>query len=412
MKSTLSFKVGVAFSLAALFGLPLCAQAQYGPSSGIDTSSIPAAYQNMIPSSGTMGGPPADVQAKMADALARLKKNTKGMQHAIDAMNKAVAGVTAIGYSTPADIAASIAKAVAAIKTIQNATTLDDSVQNAIDDFSAFTDVLDANIENLMLLSKFPHITAASDRAMTRLQKFFDDTKARLADAPIDMTDNFNAVKAKVDALNDVNNKAKDLAKSGKAQEAFDMLENNFFPGLEDASQSIGLLNAIKGISRASIGVSRGIKTAQKIVDRVKGQGIDMADAQAIVDEASAKLVDFTALIKTPGFDLDKAMSYLEDLDKLRDDFMNKVDDLVGTKDVGKLPSVKFVTTGVPSLPMPMEMRNGFDAFRNKVMNDGGVTKGETPSEAFGIDANMMDFGASGEIPAGYAPSGTIPITK
>lgn len=400
-------KVGVAVATVAFLGMPLFAQAQYAPPPGYEGMTPPPGFEGMTPPTGMPSGaapsgqmgPPADVQSKMASGLERLKKNTRGMQHAIDAMTKAVNGVSVTGFVVPADITASIEKAKSALLTIQNASTMDDAVLNAIDDFTNFTDTLDANIENLMLLSKFPRIMSGADRAYTRLQKFFDDTVKRLANSPIDLTQNIAGAKAKVDALKAVYDKAVELSKSGKAQDAFDQLENNFFPGLEDASQTIGLLNAAKGVGKASAAINRGLTTAQNVVNRLVKEGVDATDAQAIVDEAKAKFVDFKGLVATKDFDLEKAMTYLEDMDALRSDFMDKVDALVGSKDVGKLPNVKFFS-GTPSIPVPVDMRNGFDAFKGKTLKSGGIKEGKTPSESMGID--MGSYGAPAGIPAGY----------
>ena len=405
MKSTLSTKVGVAIALVAFLGLPLFAQAQYGPPAGYEGMTPPAGYEGMTPPSGMPSGaapsgqmgPPADVQEKMNKGLARLQKSANSMERAVKTMDKAIAGAVATGYVVPSDITASVEKARAAIATIRAATTMDDSVMNAIDDFDTFTETLDANIENLMMMPKFPKVLKAAETQYTKLTKFFDTTKARLVGLEADTTAAIADVQTKVDQQKSYFDQAKALSVQGKIQEAFDMLQDNFFPGLETTSQSIGVLNALKAISKTATGVARGIATAQKIIDRLDQAGLEVVDLNKIVADSNAKLAELKALLKTPGYDLEVAMTMLEDLDKLREDFDNKVDELVASagKDLGSLPTVKMFT-GTP-ITTPVDVRGGFDKFKNKY--DGFKGKG-TPSESMGID--MSSYGAPTDIPAGF----------
>ncbi len=398
MKSTLSSKVGVAIALVAFFGLPLFAQAQYGPPPGFDMSSIPAGMN--IPSgmpSGDQMGPPADVQEKMKAGLTRLQKSADSMERAIKTMDKAIAGAVAVGYVVPSDISVPLEKARTAIATIRAATAFDDSVNQAIDDFDNFTPVLDANIENLMMMPKFPKVLKAAETQYNKLTKFFDTTKARLVGLEVDTTAAIADVQTKVDLQKSYFDQAKALSIQGKIQEAFDMLTDNFFPGLETTSQSIGVLNALKAISKSATGVARGIATAQKIINRLDQAGLEVADLNKIVSDSNAKLAELKALLKTPGYDLEAAMTMLEDLDKLREDFDTKVDELVASagKDLGTLPTVKMFTGAVISTPI--DIRGGFDKYKDK---NGGFSGKGSPSDSMGID--MSGYGAPTDIPAGF----------
>jgi len=397
MKSTLSMKVGMAIATVAFLGMPLFAQAQYGPPSGIpadfDMSQIPAGMMppggipSGMPTDGQMG-PPADVQEKMNKGLARLQKSANSMERAVKQMDKAIAGAVSVGYVVPADIKASVEKARAAIATIRAATAFDDAVTQAIDDFDSFTEVLDANIENLMLMTKFPKILKQAETQYNKLVKFFETTKARLVGLEADTTAAIADVQAKVDLQKSYYDQAKALSIQGKMADAFAMLEDNFFPGLESTSQSIGVLNALKAITKTASGVARGIATAQKIIKRLDQAGLEVADLNKIVADSNAKLAELKALLKTPGYDLEVAMAMLEALDQLREDFDNKVDELVASADgdLGTLPTVKMFTG--PKVMMPMDLKGGFDKFKNKY---DGFKGDKTPSESMGLD--MGDYG-------------------
>lgn len=380
MKNTLSLKVGVAVATVAFLGMPLFVQAQYGPPPGYEGMTPPSGFEGMTPPSDQMG-PPADLQEKLSKGLARLKKGAISMARAVKAMEKAVAGAEKVGYVTPDNIKNSILKAKAAIETINGATSLeDDGVQQAIDDFDAFTEVLDANIENLSLIPRFQKVIKSADVQLVKLVKFFDSTKARLVDLEVDTASVIAEVQAKVDQEKAYLDQAKALSLQGKMEEAFALLEDNYFPGLETTSQSIGALNALNAVTRTASGVSRGIKTAERIIARLELAKINVSALKTIVADSKAKLEELKLLLKTPGYDLDAVMALLSQLDALREDFDTKVDQAVGDMDVN-LPNVKMFTS--PATPMPMTMRKGFDKYQD---SNGGFKGEGAPSESMGID--------------------------
>jgi hypothetical protein len=409
MKSTLSTKVGVAIALVAFLGLPLFAQAQYGPPSGYEGMTPPSG-DTMGPPSGTMGGPPADVQAKMDAALARLKKNTAGMTRAVSAMDKAIKGVQDAGFTVPADILASVESGRAAIQTILNSTSLDENCQNAIDQFTTFTETIEANMENLMVLSKFPAILKPAQTNYDKVVKFFATTQSKLTGLEMDLTGVFAKVQEKIDGLKASMDKANELAKSGKAQEAFDELQNVFFSNLEDAYQSIGMLNALKGIGKATSAVANGIKTAGKIITKLKGLKIDTTKLEDFVAQSTAKLNELKTLIATPGYDVDKAQALLDELDTLRSNFDDTTDQLVedSGKNVGNLPVLKMFSGTMPMVPATI--KGGYDKYKNK-MGTQVDRMNLVPTGGFGMpDTSGTGAGTGGmQIPEGYGPPGGIP---
>jgi hypothetical protein len=393
MKKMIFAKSFAAVLAIGFFMLPMCVNAQYGPPEGFDPSQYGAPsgmdMSQYGPPSGTMG-PPADVQEKMNKGLERLKKSAASMERAVKALEKAAAGAEKAGVTVPADVTSAITKAKAAIETIKNATEISDAVMDAIDAFNDFTEVLDANIENLMLLARFPKVFAQAQKSLDKLTKFFESTKLKLVNIDIDISENIKNIQGKIDALKKAYDAADAAFKAGKAEDAFTELQDNFFPGLEDASQSVGLLGAVKGISRAVVGIGRGIKTAEKIITRVARFGLDTTGLQKIVDTTKTKLAEFKTLISAKDFDLDAATTYLEDIDALREEFNDTLDGLIEStdKDVGSLPSVKFFTG--PVINTPVDLKGSFDNFQDRAGKMGGLTGNGDPSEGFGLGDDMF----------------------
>ncbi len=326
-------------------------------------------------------GPPAGMQEKQDKGLQRLKRAVTGMKRAIAQMQKVVDKVIAAGYSAPAEVTAAIASATAAVDVISNATTIDDTVMDAMDKFNDFTDVLDANMENLAVLSNFPRITKQADRELTRIQANFEKAKTKLANVAFDTVDIFANVQEKIDALKKTYDEAVAFAKTGKAEDAFTKMQDEFFPNLEDAHQSVGMLNALKGLSRAGIGINKGIKAAEKIVAKLQKFKITTTELSAIITQSKAKLEEFNAYLKTKNFDPDVAVDMIEQLEALRDSFDEKVDALTEGKEdtVGNIQPLNFFGGVIPKAPR--DIQGGFDKM--------GTSGGTVPD---GIDTSQYGF--------------------
>lgn len=347
--------------LIALIVAPLSVLAQFGPPAGFENmTGPPAGY------SGTMG-PPANLEELMQKGqemgnkgLQRLKSSTKSMQKAITQMQKAVKKVTDAGFGIPAGVEDSLAKAVAAIDTINNATEFNDAAQTAMDDFNNFVDLLDTNMENMQMLGAFPRIKKQADREVANLQKAFDKVKSKLANVEFDLTKEFADVQAQVDAVKANYDKAIAAAQAGNPQDAFDILENDFFPAIGDTRQTIGMLDAVKNLTRASKQVASGIKSAEKIATKLEGKGIDTSKLKEIIAESKTELDAFNAALKVKPFDPADAVDYLDKLNSLREDFENEVDEKVSGNDTlgSQIKPVKFFNSQMPTIPK--EIRNGF----------------------------------------------------
>ncbi|MEK9133015.1 MAG: hypothetical protein AAB606_04910, partial [Patescibacteria group bacterium] len=134
-------------------------------------------------------------------------------------------------------------------------------------------------------------------------------------------------------------------------------LENDFFPTIGDTRQAIGMLDAVKNISRAVKSVDKGIKGAEKIVARLKKKGIDITAANAIIAESKTQLESLKTALKSKDFDPTTTVDYLETLNDLRDQFEEAVDTAVGNENVGNLPAVNFFGATMPKIPA--EFTNG-----------------------------------------------------
>lgn len=384
MKRILSVaRSGAILALACALAVPGVVLAQtFGPPPGYENMMPPNGMMNGAPysmpegddsknvgpngmqfgQSGMQNGVPGDRQGggnNMAEkGLKMLKKGVANMKRATSQMDKTIEKLTKAGYSAPAGVVESLAKAKVAIATIESASSMTEEAMNAIEDFNDFIDVLDENIQEMNMLANFPRILKQAESQLTKLAKNLDKVKAKLVKNGVDASTSIAEVQAKLDALKATLEKAKQSAVGGSAEDAFNSLQDEFFPNLEDAFQSVGMLDAINSLTKGAVrSIEKGIAQAEKTANKVKNQGKDVSEAMTIIAESKTKLEELKTLLKSKDFTPDDAVSILEDLDSLRLDFESVIEDITG-KPLEGANSIKFTNMKAPLAPK--EIRGEF----------------------------------------------------
>lgn len=349
-------KLFITFLITALV-LPAAvfaqAQSQGQPQQPQDPQGMQQGQQGMqgMPSPFGMTSGPMDQER----GLKQLQKRTRGMQKPVKHLERIIEKLQNAGYTVPQAVLDSLAKAKAAIAAIEAAANFD-AADLAMEDFNDFIDVLDENIEALQMLSNFPRLLKQAERQLGKLLNTFEKVKSRLAETGADLSKSIAEVQAKVDALRTALDAAKAFAQAGKAEDAFIKLEDEFFQNLEDAFQSVGMLQAVSNLAKGAVkGIEKGIAKAERIVERLKKDGLDTAALTNIINQSKAKLQELRDLLASANFNPDNAVDIVEALDDLRMQFEEGVEDLTG-KNLHGPQGVNFF---MPPPPMPKELKMG-----------------------------------------------------
>lgn len=353
-------KLFVLSTLLTFFMGANIASAQYGPPEGFESMEIPESFgpssdlSNMDIPEGF--GPSDGGEEMMKKGLERMKKGTKGMEKAIKQMEKTIKKVKDAGYTVSAEVEESFQKGKAAVETIKNASDFD-TAELAMDDFNSFIDMLDMNMEGLNMLAGFSKILKQADRTYAKLTKLFEKNKKKAQKGDVDLSGVIADIQLEIDVLKAVYDKAVAAAKGGDAELAFTTLEDEYFEHMEDTFQMVGMLEAASQLSKAVKNVEKGIKSAEKNVAKFEKKDFDMSAAKEIINTSRAKLDELKALLKTKDFEPDDAVSILEELEDLRSEFEDAVEEETGKNLHGK-DSIKFFNVKMPE--MPKEMKEGF----------------------------------------------------
>ena len=285
----------------------------------------------------------------MGKGLSQMKKQTSRMQKPIKQMEKTIQRVQDAGYTVPQEVLDALAKAKIAIAAIENAADMD-AAQTAMEDFNAFIEAMDTHMEALNMLANFPKILKQANKTLDRLNKMFEKAKNRLAQTDLNLADAYVKVQTKVDGLKATLQQAQDLAKAGNAEGAFAKLEDEFFENIEDAFQSVGMLDALRNLSKVVKMVNKGIVSAEKLAAKLGKKGEDVTELNSIIAASKAKLESFKATLASPGFDPEVAVDVIEELNDLRADFEDAVEELTGENLHGN-KSINFFGQTPPQMP-------------------------------------------------------------
>lgn len=284
-----------------------------------------------------------------AKGLSQMKKQTSRMQMPIKQMEKTIKRVQDAGYAVSQEVLDALAKAKTAVSAIENAADMD-AAQTAMEDFNAFIDAMDTHMEALNMLANFPKILKQATKTLDRLNKMFEKAKNRLAQTDLNLTDAYAKVQTKVDGLKATLQQAQDLAKTGDAEGAFAKLEDEFFENIEDAFQSVGMLDALRNLSKVVKMVNKGIVGAEKLTAKLAKSGEDVAELNSIITASKAKLESFKTLLASKDFDPEVAVDVIEELNDLRADFEDAVEELTGENLHGN-KSINFFGQMPPAMP-------------------------------------------------------------
>lgn len=292
----------------------------------------------------------SDQGKKMAEkGLQQMKKQTHRMQKPIKHLEKVIERVQNAGYSVPQEVFDALAKAKAAVEAISNAADMDQA-ETAMEDFNAFIDTLDTYMEQLNMLANFPKILKQANKTLDRLVRMFEKAKNRLAQTDLNLADAYTKVQAKIDGLKATLQQAQDLAKAGNAEAAFTKMENEFFENVEDAFQSVGMLDALRNLSKVVKMVNKGIVGAEKLTAKLEKAGKDVSGLNTIIAASKAKLEEFKALLASADFDPELAVDVVEELNELRADFEEAVEELTG-ENLHGFKSINFFGQPAPQMP-------------------------------------------------------------
>ncbi|MEK7164556.1 MAG: hypothetical protein AAB779_01275 [Patescibacteria group bacterium] len=233
-----------------------------------------------------------------------------------------------------------MAKIKTVIAAIKAAKTFDEAEEAGMQDLPELFQSLDEFRHQLEALSRWPQVARQITQQVRRLNtelKRAKTTVDRLKRQKIDLTDEYTAFEAAVKKLKEVAGVASAKATSGNTEdveEAFNLLENEFFGAMEEAFQSVQIIQTMTNLGRFNSDFRRGLAQAQQTINRLKRQKVDTAELQELYNEAKAKGEEVLALLRARPIDSEAIQEGLQELENLKQQFEEMAGEVSGEEEV------------------------------------------------------------------------------
>lgn len=259
-----------------------------------------------------------DAQREIIEGAMRLegmKRGIKGMKQGVSQFEKQLTRLAKQHIAIPADISEKLEKAKALIAAIENAKTWDEAESAGIEDAQDTMMNLDQSRGQLEMLARWPQTVKQLDRELQNLTRQLKQNKTiadRLNKKGIDVMDHVSTFEEMVNKLKSVREEAVAKIAAGESQDAFDLVENEFFGQMDDIFQHVKIIQIMNNMGRFVSDFKRGMADAMREIKMREKKGIDISEARAIFEEAKTQGEEVLALLKAKPIDEEAVLNALE----------------------------------------------------------------------------------------------------
>ncbi|MFA5061761.1 MAG: hypothetical protein WC526_01285 [Patescibacteria group bacterium] len=265
--------------------------------------------------------------------LQDMKRNIKGMESQLNMFEKQVAKFQKQKISIPTNTQENILNLRNIINSIKNATTADQLNDIDFNSMSEAMENLNQDRQTLEMLARWPQTLKQMDKQLTMLTRELKRAKQitdKLVKKGIDIQSVYNAFEEAVNKLKAVKADAVSKMATDDSQGAFDTVENDFFGQMDDIMQNDQIIMMMGNLGSFNSTFKQSVNQAQQTINQLKKKKIDTSELVPILDEIKVKGQEIKDLIASKNYDVDTITSALDDLENLRQDFGNKVNELTG----------------------------------------------------------------------------------
>lgn len=266
-----------------------------------------------------------------------IKRGLKGMEQGLRMFEQQIARLTKQGIAVPQEVRDNLDKVKTVIAAIKTAKTWEEIEAAGIEDMQDLFQNLDQSRQQLEALARWPQTLKQINMELNRLTSALKRAKsvvASLSKRGVDLSDVYANFEAAVNKLKSVRDDASAKMKAGESEEAFNLLENDFFGQMEDVWENQRVIETMANLGRFASEFKRGIADAKRTIAMLKRKKIDTTELADLVAQAEAKGNEILALMKAKPVDQEAIFAGLQELENLKQAFEEKVDELTGGEDI------------------------------------------------------------------------------
>ena len=149
----------------------------------------------------------------------------------------------------------------------------------------------------------------------------------------MDLSGTYAELEAAVNKIKETRDAAVAKMQAGESEEAFEMVQNDFFGQMEDTWQGHKIIMTMSNFGQFNADFTRGIAQAQREIKAVERKKIDATALKDLLTQAKAKGAEVKEMFKAKPLDPDSIMAVLEELEDLRQEFDQTMAELTGEEE-------------------------------------------------------------------------------
>lgn len=269
--------------------------------------------------------------------LTEMRRGLKQMEQGLKFFEGQVKRLERQKITVPAEVTEKLEKIKTIVAAVKNAKSFDDVAELGMEELPELFSSLHESQQVMEFAARWPQTMKQVDRELSRVKKELARTKslvAKLAKKGIDMSGVLATFEESVAKLQAVRDEAAAKAAAGEIQEAFDLLQEDFFGQMEDVWESQRIIQQIANLGRFEADFKRGMADAKRMIARLKRQKLDTSVLEELMAQAQAKAAEVIALIKSGEVDEESMSPLMQELEDSKQTFESAVDELTGENQI------------------------------------------------------------------------------
>ncbi len=265
--------------------------------------------------------------------LQGLLRGIKGMEQQLAQFKKQLAKLSKQGLTVPSSINDTVTKAGAIIAAVKSAKNLDEAESAGAGDLQDLFQTLNESRQELELLTRWPQTVKQVDKQLAQLDRALKKAKIsvdKLAKKEIDISAIYAKFEEGVKTLKASYATAKQQMESGSGEEAFQTLEDEVFGNMEDILQYQRTIEMMTNLGRFTSDFKTAMSKFDRTLKALEKKKIDVSGARDLYVQAKAKGDEIIALLKSGTADQEDVAAALEELEGLKVDLMESLQELAG----------------------------------------------------------------------------------
>lgn len=264
--------------------------------------------------------------------LKAIKKAVISMEKGVTSFEKQAEKVKKQGVILPDDVVENLKKARTLVNTIKSAKTWDEVESAGFYEFDDVMNELNNSRQELEYLAKWPMIMKEVDKQIAKLELALKNTKTKvdsLEKKGIDTTFNYMKFEEDINNLKNFKTEAVNVMKDGKGEEAFEILENNFFDNIDNVYENQRVVEEMNGLGRFNSDFKKELANVDLRIKNLKKKKVDTKEADAKLIEVKNAAKKVNDLLQEKPQDMTMIKMAVEDFEALRKalyDIIDKID--------------------------------------------------------------------------------------